>query len=306
MNRVRIYVLVTMGIVVLASLSLWLVPGAMRQAFHTSEANAVPLSMTWEQAKAQVDSAVYALGEGMIRGDAELALSGCDSTAVEWLEAQRQRVKKVRARLKAHPARVLRSVGYRVIRHGKADEVATAIFGGVLAVYDSLAGEIVHAERYHARVRSGRFRLLPPIEDEESQIDFQLGLGSVYQYELGMLGKALEINRQILKDLPEENRKRRKSIYRKIADLCAEQGDLTCAYEAYEGALGLLEGNEYTGFKIDGKQINTKLEEELKYRLAQCALHMGRKEKVRKLCEELSRSRSEELVAAARALLADL
>lgn len=66
MNKARAYALGAQGIVVLASLSLWLVSGEVRQAFSGSQTGGMSLGMSRERADAQVDSAARALGVGMM------------------------------------------------------------------------------------------------------------------------------------------------------------------------------------------------------------------------------------------------
>ena len=262
-------------------------------------------AMTQAEATAQVDSAVQTLGEGMIRGDVELALKGCDTNDADWLAAQRLVVEEVHAKLTGHPATLFHTWGYTA--PGSPHEVTTYVYGGVLAVYDSLAREIIHAEPYRAQFQEGRFRLLPPPTDRISQINFRQDLGGIYQRELGMGEKALEIWTQVLEELPEEDTRRRMQAYVGIAAVHEEQKDYATAYATYEKGLKLMKkGHSYGAIEIAGKQVVVNQQEGVMYKMARCALAAGWADKTRALCERLAHSPSEELVSAANQMMAKL
>lgn len=98
-------------------------------------------------------------------------------------------------------------------------------------------------------------------------------------------------------------------LYDQIAYLYESRGNYAEAIQAYEQALRYLQsrdprqGIRMEGTKILGKYITARKDELLKYQLAQCNLKLNQTEKARALCQELAKSQTKELAAAARRLL---
>ncbi|MFA6109262.1 MAG: hypothetical protein WDA75_10895 [Candidatus Latescibacterota bacterium] len=309
MSRARVYVLATVGIVALASFSLWLVPNAVRSADPESRDDGLPLHMSFKQAVAQVDSAVQAYGQGIATGDVALARSVCDTSDTPWLAEQQRIVADVNARLAGHPARIVfpRTASYSIVHWGRPDSVASSIHGNALVIQDSLTGQVVYEAPYRALARYGRFRLVRPPEDEEAQVGYRLDLGRLYDREMGKPDHALEIWRQILVDFPQAEAEQRLRVHDAIAELLEKQKDFAGAATAWEQALGLdTTPHSYSSIQLDGKWVRVTQAERLKLGLARCTLAAGQKERARPLFQELAGSETSELAAAAKAALAGM
>lgn len=309
MNRARVCVLATVGIVALASFSLWLVPNAVRSADPVSRDDGLPLHMSFKQAVAQVDSAVQAYGQGIATGDVALARSVCDTSDAAWSAEQERIVTEVQTKLAGHHARIIciKGPSYSLVHWNRPDSVASSIHSHPLVVQDSLTGQVVYEASCHALARYGRFRLVRPPDDVETQVDYRLGLGRLYGRELDKPDQALTIWRKILVDYPQIGPGQRLRIHDSIAGVLEEQRDFAGAAAAWEQALGLAtEPLSYSGIELDGKWIRTTKAERAKYGLARCILAAGQKKRARELYQELAGSTVPELAAAAKAALAGM
>jgi tetratricopeptide (TPR) repeat protein len=344
MERIRIYVLTTLGSIFLASLSLWLVPQSLQHQLEAAErGKALPPGMTFKQAQAQVDSALQTYVDGILKGDMELALAGFARNDPGWLAEQRQVAQQAHTRLASHPARVRHTSGYYIFHFGRPDSVSSAWYAGALVIQDSLSGEIVDETPYFARAHTRRFLLSRPPEDISLQMSYRLNLGSLYR-QLGMEQRALVLWKRALDEFPAGPENLQIDLWKQIAQVYESQenyaeafqtyeqalkfqsqdplvlydqlgnlhesrGNYAEALQVYERALGYVQsqdahhGIRMGGMQVQGKFISARKEELLKYQLAQCNLKLNQVEKARALCQELAKSQTKELAAAARRLL---
>lgn len=307
MNRTRIYALTTLATAFLASLSLWLVPQSLQRQLEAAErGKALPPGMTFKQAQAQVDSALQTYVDGILKGDVELALAGFATEDPGWLAAQRQAVQQAHTRLSGHPARVRHTSGYSILHFGRPDSVSSAWYSGALVIQDSLSGEIIYESPYFSRVYTNRFLLSR--SPEELQMRYRGNLGYLYR-DLGMEERALALWRRTLDEFPPGPTSLHTELCEQIAHLYESQENYPEAIQAYGQALKYLreqdprQGVSMGGMQILGRYITARTDEMLKYQLAQCNLKLNQVENARALCQELAKSQTKELAAAARRLL---